>query len=61
MRRGYQAEIHYGVTKEDTGKLIAHAWLEYEGQAIIGGYGLNRYVRLGRRADSPNSEQIEHR
>jgi hypothetical protein len=36
-RRGYLSKLRIGVLKEDDGRLRAHAWLEREGVAIIGG------------------------
>jgi hypothetical protein len=36
-RRGHQTELRFGVAKNDAGKLEAHAWVELDGQIIIGG------------------------
>jgi hypothetical protein len=36
-RRGYLADLRIGVIKADSGQLEAHAWVESEGQVIIGG------------------------
>lgn len=37
VRRGYPVQLRIGVTKGEEGKLEAHAWLESEGQIVIGG------------------------
>jgi hypothetical protein len=34
---GYGAQLRIGVAKESSGKLEAHAWVEYQGNVIIGG------------------------
>ena len=34
---GYVAHLRIGVTKEASGNLEAHAWVEYQGKVIIGG------------------------
>jgi hypothetical protein len=34
---GYVAHLRIGVAKEASGKLEAHAWVEYQGKVIIGG------------------------
>ena len=34
---GYVAQLRIGVTKEASGNLEAHAWVEYQGKVIIGG------------------------
>lgn len=36
-RRGYPATLNLGVTKDEQGGLEAHAWVESEGQIVIGG------------------------
>ena len=36
-RRGYPATLRLGVIKDEQGHLEAHAWVESEGQIIIGG------------------------
>jgi hypothetical protein len=35
-RRGYSADLRIGVSKQQNGKLIAHAWVESEGEVVIG-------------------------
>ena len=34
---GYVAHLRIGVAKEASGKLEAHAWVEYQGKVIVGG------------------------
>jgi hypothetical protein len=45
-RRGYAATLQIGVVKGEGGQFEAHAWVEHEGEAVIGGYELERYTRL---------------
>jgi hypothetical protein len=35
-RRGYQSDLRIGVAKLETGQLEAHAWVEVDGQVIMG-------------------------
>jgi hypothetical protein len=45
-RSGRRGRIHIGVAKnKDNGKFLAHAWLECEGETVIGGGG-DGYARL---------------
>lgn len=37
IRRGAAARMHIGVRKEDSGQMLAHAWVEVDGQTVIGG------------------------
>ena len=36
-RYGHHHELHIGVAKNSSQALEAHAWIEYQGQAIVGG------------------------
>ena len=36
-RRGYVSNLRIGVTRDDKGEFTAHAWLEQEGEILIGG------------------------
>lgn len=49
-RRGYPAELKLGVRKVDGGKVIAHAWVEYNQETIIGTSGDSgiSYTTLGK-------------
>jgi transglutaminase superfamily protein len=44
-RSGRSGRIHIGVDKKD-GQFLAHAWLECEGETVIGGRIVHRYARL---------------
>jgi hypothetical protein len=44
-RSGHSARIHIGVAKEN-GQFRAHAWLECEGEIVLGGGVADRYARL---------------
>jgi hypothetical protein len=47
VRSGYPAQVRIGVAKTDRGRLEAHAWVEGDGQILVGDVaGLSRYVRL---------------
>jgi len=44
---GHRAELRVGVIKSDAGYLLAHAWVESEGQIVVGDVrGLSRYKPL---------------
>lgn len=47
-QRGIPCELRIGVAKDHRNQLTAHAWIEYEGQVIIGGSqaSVARYVAL---------------
>ena len=47
-RRRLLAELCIGVTKDTSGKLVAHAWVETNGQVVIGGSeeDLGQFSRL---------------
>lgn len=46
-RHGYRSSIQVGVARDAHGKVEAHAWLEYDGQILIGGLpDLGRFVPL---------------
>jgi hypothetical protein len=46
VRRGHPATLHIGAYKTDEGAFQAHAWVECEGEVVIGGYELERYTPL---------------
>lgn len=52
-RRGYLAEVRYGVAREAKEDFLAHAWLESEGRVVIGGTDLGRYATLSPRVNPP--------
>lgn len=45
-RRGCQANLRIGVTRDATGEFVAHAWLEKDGVVLIGGGGHTRYTPM---------------
>lgn len=46
-RHGHDATVHIGVTRIETGRFQAHAWVESNGRVVIGGSReLFRYTRL---------------
>lgn len=45
-RRGQPAELCFGIAKESSRDLIAHAWVESQGVVVIGGPNIDRYIRL---------------
>ena len=47
-RRHYPTQLHIGVTRDEKGKFLGHAWLESNGIVIIGGEALKqqRYTPL---------------
>jgi len=46
-RRGQPAHLRIGVAKSEGGRFEAHAWVELEGQVVIGGFeDLMRYKPL---------------
>ena len=36
-RFGLNTQLHFGVAKKEDGRLLAHAWLQCDGEAVIGG------------------------
>jgi hypothetical protein len=44
-RSGRRGRIHLGVAKENH-RFLAHAWLECEGETVLGGRGADCYARL---------------
>ena len=41
-RRNCRAQLHIGVTRDEKGKFLGHAWLESNGAVIIGGEALSQ-------------------
>ena len=44
-RRGTQTELRIGVARHE-GSLKAHAWLDYDGQAVLGHHEFERYETI---------------
>ena len=48
QRNGFDAKLRIGVTKDDSGAFLAHAWIESGGDIVIGGrLSRYRYARMG--------------
>jgi hypothetical protein len=45
QRFGLNAQVHFGVAKEN-GRLLAHAWLQCDGETVLGGEIARRYTPL---------------
>ena len=45
-RQGYDPHLRLGVAKDGDDRLEAHAWLEMDGQVLIGGEAGGRFVPL---------------
>ena len=45
-RRNYPSTICFGVQQGDNSPLMAHAWVEHDGEVLIGGDNLHRFRRL---------------
>jgi hypothetical protein len=45
-RYGYVSRVRLGTGRSESGEFVAHAWLESNGQVLVGAGGLDRYVPL---------------
>lgn len=45
-RRGRPTRLHIGAFREVDGAFMAHAWLESDGEIVVGGHELERYTPL---------------
>lgn len=41
---GHSSDLHIGVARDDKGKFLAHAWVERQGQVLIGGPNVEQYT-----------------
>lgn len=55
LRGGYPASLHLGVASDAPGKIRAHAWVESDGEAVIGTPEPGEYAPLVARARPPIS------
>jgi hypothetical protein len=53
-REGIHSDLEIGVARDDVAGIAAHAWLEVEGQVVIGGEGMERYTRMEHRGRENN-------
>jgi len=47
-RRGYASTLHLGVARTPAGGLLAHAWLEVDGQIVVGELGIRGMTPVAR-------------
>jgi hypothetical protein len=45
-RSGYPSQVEIGVTKDESRRLHAHAWVVCQGQVVLGGQQVERYNPL---------------
>jgi Transglutaminase-like superfamily len=45
-RSGHPAQVRVGFGRSEDARLIAHAWVESDGQVVLGGLDLTRYTPL---------------
>ena len=57
-RRGQPAELCFGVERESSREFMAHAWVESNGEVIMGGPNIDRYIRLKSPANSPECHPL---
>ena len=55
-RRNIESTLYLGTTKDDSGKLIAHAWLRSGPFYITGAEGMERFTVVGKFAKSGHVE-----
>jgi hypothetical protein len=48
-RYGHASDLHIGVARNEEGKFMAHAWVERQGQVVIGGPNVEQYTRFSPR------------
>jgi hypothetical protein len=48
VRSGYHADLRIGVTRTEQGRLEAHAWMEYNGEVLVGDHAPGRYKTFER-------------
>jgi hypothetical protein len=56
-KNGHESELRIGVAKDDSG-FIAHAWLTYDGQILVGGPQIGKYQMLTTWQSRTDSERI---
>lgn len=59
-RRGYATKLQIGIARGETGTFEAHAWVEYEGDVVVGKlHDLERFVPLFPRAASTAADRVK--
>ena len=44
--QNHVSQLHVGVIKGENGQLLAHAWVECDGEIVVGGGGSSRYTPI---------------
>ena len=57
-RRKYASRVCFGVQRHPGAPFMAHAWVEYDGEVLIGGENLGRFVRLAPRSRSASESGV---
>jgi hypothetical protein len=55
---GYEASLKIGVRRSSEGKLAAHAWLESDGEPILGAFDLESYATLNARQPDASEQEL---
>jgi hypothetical protein len=58
-RRGQPVVLYFGVAKDETDKMIAHAWLRSGDDFVCGGDGSKRYAVTGAFYSNPEDSKVE--
>lgn len=45
-RSGHPAQVRVGFGRSEDARLVGHAWVESDGQVVLGGFDLTRYTPL---------------
>ncbi|MBK6972771.1 MAG: lasso peptide biosynthesis B2 protein [Sterolibacteriaceae bacterium] len=57
-RRSYDSRVCFGVQRHPGAPFMAHAWVEHDGEVLIGGENLGRFVRLTPRSHSATGSGV---
>ena len=57
-RSGHPAQVRVGFGRSEDARLVGHAWVESDGQVVLGGFDLSRYAPLLSR-DAFQSRAVE--
>ncbi|MCL6571517.1 MAG: lasso peptide biosynthesis B2 protein [Bacillus sp. (in: Bacteria)] len=57
-RRQIESTLYLGVAKDESGKLIAHAWLRSGSFYISGSEGMERFAVIGKFAKKTNNKKV---
>ncbi|GAE44160.1 hypothetical protein JCM21738_846 [Mesobacillus boroniphilus JCM 21738] len=59
QRRGINSTLYLGTAKDETGKLIAHAWLRSGSYYVSGAEEMNRFTVVSKFSNKKNIEYEE--